>query len=59
MDSQNKIPEQIVEEAQKNNQILYDPINNVKDKNFEEKVNKIQKIREENSSPYHVDSGGQ
>lgn len=59
MDSQNKIPEQTKETTQKNKQILYDPTNNVRDKKFEEKVKKIQKIREDNFSSHHIDSGGQ
>ncbi len=59
MDSQNKIPEQIVEETQKNNQILFDPVNNVRDKNFEKKVQKIAEIRNKNYSSHCPDSGGQ
>ena len=59
MDSQNKIPEQTKETTQKNNQILFDPVNNVRDKKFEETVKTIQKIREENFSSHHIDSGRQ
>ncbi len=41
------------------NQNMYDPINNLKDRLFANKVEQIEEIRKKSYSPYCVDSGGQ